>query len=115
MTIYVRSLLILGALIVLVFMLKRIRHAHVKIEYSIFWIGFSTILLLMGMFPKVVYWISAEIGFQSPINMVYLVVIFVLILKLFFTTLQISKLENKIDALAQQVAIDRKIDQEENR
>ena len=115
MTILIRILLIVSAVALLAFMLKRIRQAKLKIEYTIFWIIFATILVLMGIFPKVFYWISYAIGFQSPISMVFLVIIFVLILKMFFMTLQISQLENKVDALAQQIAIDRKIDKDEKK
>ena len=110
MSIYLRILLIVGALLLMGFMLKRIRQSKLKIEYTIFWIAFSGILVLMGIFPELFYWISDLIGFQSPISMVYLVIIFVLIVKMFFMTIQISQLENKIDSLTQQVAIDRKID-----
>lgn len=113
MTVLIRILLIVSAVLLLVFMLKRIRQAKLKIEYTIFWIIFATLLVFMGIFPKLFYWISAMIGFQSPISMVFLVIIFVLILKMFFMTLQISQLENKVDALAQQIAIDRKIDKDE--
>lgn len=113
MTLLIRILLVISAILMLAFMLKRIRQAKLKIEYTIFWIAFSTILVLMGIFPKVFYWISGVIGFQSPISMVFLVIIFVLIIKMFFMTIQISQLENKIDALAQQIAIDRKIDLDE--
>ncbi len=112
MTYLIRILLIISAILMLVFMLKRIRQSKLKIEYTIFWIAFSTLLVLMGIFPKVFYRISGLIGFQSPISMVFLVIIFVLIVKMFFMTIQISQLENKVDALAQQIAIDRKIDKD---
>ncbi len=115
MTILIRILLVVSAVSLLAFMLKRIRQAKLKIEYTIFWIVFSTILVFMGIFPKLFYKISYLIGFQSPISMVFLVIIFVLILKMFFMTLQISQLENKVDALAQQIAIDRKIDKDEKK
>lgn len=64
----------------------------------------------MGIFPNIVSKISAILGFQSPVNMVFLIIIFILIVKLFFNTIQMSALENKVDSLAQQIAIDRKID-----
>ena len=107
-----RLVMIVGALFLMVFMLKRIRQAKVKIEYTVFWIIFSGILVLMGIFPQVFYWVSGLLGFQAPINMIYLVIIFVLIVKLFLTSVQISQLENKVDSLTQQVAIDRKVDKE---
>lgn len=115
MSVLIRILLIISAALMLVFMLKRIRHAKLKIEYTIFWITFASILVVMGIFPGILYNISYLLGFQSPISMVFLVIIFVLIIKMFFMTLQMSQLEYKIDALAQQIAIDSKIDKEEKK
>ncbi|MGC4019335.1 MAG: DUF2304 domain-containing protein [Muricomes sp.] len=113
MSVLIRILLIISALLLLIFMLKRIRQAKLKIEYTIFWVTFASILVVMGIFPQALYSISYFLGFQSPISMVFLVIIFVLIIKMFLMTLQISQLENKIDALTQQIAIDRKMDKEE--
>ena len=96
----------------LMFMLKKIRMAKLKIEYSVFWISFASILVIMGVFPKIFYEISDFIGFQSPISMVFLIIIFVLIVKNFFMSIQISQLENKIDNLVQRIAIDRKNDRD---
>lgn len=112
MSIYIRVLLIIGAVLMLAFMLKKIRQSKLKIEYIIFWIVFSTLLVIIGIFPQVISWISRVLGFQAPINLVFLLIIFVLIIKLFFNTLQISALENKVDSLAQQIAIDRKLDKD---
>ena len=112
MSIYIRVLLIIGAVLMLAFMLKKIRQSKLKIEYIIFWLVFSTLLVFMGIFPQVVSWISRTLGFQAPINLVFLLVIFVLIIKLFYNTLQISALESKVDNLAQQIAIDRKLDKD---
>lgn len=112
MSIYIRVLLIIGAIALLAFMVRRIRQSKLKIEYTIFWIGFSGVLVLMGIFPQIITRIAYALGFQSSVNMVYLVIIFVLIVKLFFNTIQISALENKVDSLAQQIAIDRKMDKE---
>lgn len=112
MSIYIRVLLIIGAVLMLAFMLKKIRQSKLKIEYIIFWLVFSTLLVFMGIFPQVVSWISRVLGFQAPINLVFLLIFFVLIIKLFFNTLQISALENKVDSLAQQIAIEQKMDRD---
>ena len=110
MNIMLRLFLIIGAVVLLLFMLKRIRQSKLKIEYTIFWIIFASLLVFMGIFPKFFYVLSAFMGFQAPMSMVLLAIIFVLIVKTFFMTIQISQLENKIDALTQQIAINRKID-----
>lgn len=110
MNILLRVLLIIGALLLLIFIMKRIRQSKLKIEYTVFWIVFSGLLVFMGFFPELLYRLSTFMGFQAPINMVFLAIIFVLIVKMFFMTIQMSQLENKIDALTQQIAINRKSD-----
>lgn len=109
-----RVLLIVCAISLLFFVLNKIRQAKMKIEYTVFWILFSSILVVMGIFPRLFYKISDFIGFQSPISMVFLVIIFVLIIKSFFMTIQISQLENKIDNLVQQIAIREKMEKKDN-
>ncbi|MFI7845134.1 DUF2304 domain-containing protein [Dorea amylophila] len=115
MSLYIRILLIVGAGLSLVFILKKIRQSKLKIEYVVFWFCFSSILVLMGVFPKIITIISKILGFQSPINMVFLIIIFILIIKLFFNTIQISALENKVDSLAQQIAIEKKKEEEKKK
>ena len=41
MSIFIRILLVVGAIVLLAFMLRKIRLAKLKIEYTVFWIGFS--------------------------------------------------------------------------
>lgn len=112
MSIYIRILLIVGAVLLMAFMMRKIRQSKLKIEYIVFWFIFSGVLVIIGAFPQTISWISNILGFQAPINLAYLVIIFVLIVKLFFNTLQLSALENKVDSLTQQIAIDRKMDKD---
>ncbi|GFI36506.1 DUF2304 domain-containing protein [Lachnospiraceae bacterium 50-23] len=107
---FLRILLVIGAVLLMIFMVRRIRQSKLKIEYSIFWIIFSGVLVVMGSFPQFFYVVSKLLGFQSPINMIYLVIIFILIMKLFLMSIQISDLETKVDSLVQQIAIDEKLD-----
>jgi hypothetical protein len=45
-------------------------------------------------------------GIQSPANMVFLFVIFILLIKTFNLTLEISQLQYKIQELVQKIALD---------
>ena len=38
---FLRILLVIGAVLLMIFMVRRIRQSKLKIEYSIFWIIFS--------------------------------------------------------------------------
>lgn len=101
----IRILLVIGSLATMLFMLRRIRKAQVQIEDSVFWLLFSAALLVISIWPQIIYRISYMLGFQSPMSMVYLLIIFVLLIKQFFMTLRISQLDAKVRSLVQTVAL----------
>ena len=101
----IRILLILGSLATLMFILRRIRHAKMQIEDSIFWIFFAALLLFMSLFPGVLCYISNLLGFMAPINLVYVLIIFVLLLHQFTLTERISQMDVKLRTLTQRVAL----------
>lgn len=100
-----RLFLILGSVATLLYFISRIRKSKLKINHSIYWVFFGLALLVLACIPNVVFRISTLLGFQSPSNLVYLIVIFLLVIKLFTTTMRISKLNEQVNALTQAVAI----------
>ncbi|MDD5863193.1 MAG: DUF2304 domain-containing protein [Firmicutes bacterium] len=102
-----RIILFLGAGVTFLYFISGIRKNRLKINHSIFWIVFGLILLALACVPGALFWLSALLGFQSPSNLVYLIVIFLLVIKLFTTTVRLSRLSEQVTALAQSAAIDR--------
>lgn len=111
MTPVLRILLIAFSILTLIHMVRKIRESKLQIEYSIFWIGFALVLLFMSLFPGVVSLFTDLAGIQSPVNLVFLAIIFILIIKLFTMTVKISELENKTKELAQKIAVDKALEQ----
>ena len=105
--------LIFGAILMNYYILKRIRQSKLQIEYSIFWIVFSAILLVFSIFPFLVALLTRMIGMELPVNFIFLFFILILILKAFFQTIETSALENKVCNLTQRLAIEEKDRQEE--
>ena len=99
------SLLIIGSIVTFLFAMKLIRKSTVRIEDTLFWIIFCIVLILLSVFPRSVYKLSVALGFQSPINFIYLVIIFVLIVNQFLMSLKISRLIIKQKELVQTLAI----------
>ena len=106
-------LLILGAICMTYFIMKKIRQSKLQIEYAIFWIIFSVILLVFSVFPFLVAMMTRAIGMELPVNFIFLLFILILILKAFFQTIETSTLENKVRNLTQRLAIEEKERQEE--
>lgn len=106
MTMQLRMVLIVVSVLTTWLILRKIRMSKMRIEDSIFWIGFSLMLIVFSVFPEIVYWMSALSGTQTPVNFIFLFIIFVLILRMFRLTVKISQLETKVRDLAQRIAID---------
>ena len=100
-----RIFLITGALATLVYFIRKIRRSKLKINHSIFWMVFGLILLFLALMPESLFLVSYFLGFQSPVNLLYVLVIFLLVVKLFTTTMRLSKLSEQVEALAQELAI----------
>ena len=100
-----RLFLIVGSIATLYYFIRKIRKSKIKINHSIFWVVFGLVLLLLALVPDSVFWLSRVLGFQSPSNLVYLIIIFLLVIKLFTTTMRLSKLSEQVTSLTQMIAI----------
>ena len=113
MSIALRICLVALSIISLFYIIRKIRYSKMQIEYTLFWIVLSIIMILMAVFPQIVYWIAYMFGIMSPANMVYLFIIGILLVKVFMMTIEISNLESKVQALIQEVGISGKEQREE--
>lgn len=108
-----RVVLILLSLFSLIYVVWKIRNAKMQIEYALFWIIFALLMIIISVFPYTVYWLTSKLGIMSPANFVYLFIIIVLLIKTFMMTIELSKLENKVKDLVQQIAINEKAQRDE--
>lgn len=113
MSSFLRVLLIIGAVATAMYVIRKIHRSIIPIDDSIFWFAFSFLLALFGIFPQVVVAMAKLIGVDSPANLVFLIIIFVILLKLFFMSLSISQLNARVAQIAQRYAIDAR-DHEDN-
>lgn len=111
MTISLRICLIIVSVLTMLYMMKKIRQSKLQIEYSVFWIVVASMLIVFSVFPKIVYLAADLVGIKSPANLIFVFIIFVLLLKIFMMTLELSHLENKVKELIQHVAIKEQSDE----
>lgn len=104
-SIILRSLLILVSVWLFFYVLRSVRKAQVQIDDMIFWLVFSVIMVILAAVPQIALWAAGIFGVQSPINLIYLVIIFVLLLKSFNMSVKYSQMETKMKTLTQAIAI----------
>ena len=79
MTLLLRIVLIVASVLTTVLILRKIRQSKLQIEDSLFWIGFSFMLILFSVFPIVPTVLAELAGTYSTSNFIFLFVIFLLI------------------------------------
>ena len=97
--------LITACVLTAIFVFRKIRKSQLKIGDTLYWMLFCLFLLLMAIFPKTVYSVSDFIGFESPSNFTFVVIIFLLLIKIFHLDLRVIKLEDKVTKFAQKYAL----------
>ncbi len=105
MSVLLRSVLLVAAAFSAIWIIYRIRRAKVRLEDTLFWIGTSAILLILGAFPQVSYWAAAMLGIQAPSNFVFLVMICLLFEKVLTMSILHSQMEEKYVTMAAEIAI----------
>ena len=108
MSLTLRIALIIVCVVACLYVLRRIRRAQMEIEDAIYWILVSFALVIISIFPQIPDFLSRSLGIRSPSNFVFLSVIFVVIVKLFSLSLEVSFLKQKLKSTIQNVAIRQK-------
>lgn len=112
MTVIFRVILVLVSILTMAFMMRKIRQAKVQIEAALFWVIMALILVVFSLFPAVADACAHLLGIYSTPNFLFLFMIFLLIVKVFGMTLQMSQMESRQKELVQRIALDQK-DREE--
>jgi hypothetical protein len=105
MNLILRAVLIAGALLTLIYFVYQIRKKRLQIDYTLFWVLFSGLLFVVALFPQIIISAAHLLGVDSPANLVFLVIIFLLVLRLFSVTLKLSRLNQQVSDLIQRLAL----------
>ena len=99
MTPTLRVVLIVVSILTTFMIMRKIRQSKLQIEDSIFWLGFSSILIVFSIFPGLPDLLAELAGTYTTANFIYLAV-------MFHMSIKQSQLETKVKDLAQKIALD---------
>ena len=105
MSLISRILSISLSLILLFSIIELIRRNKLKEKYAILWLITGISILLLAVFEKLLYWITAIFGIAMPINAIFFLGIFFIILMSLHFSLAISNLVEQNKRLAQRLAL----------
>lgn len=100
-----RILLIAVSVGMTFFVLRKIHKAQLDIDDSLHWIVSAFVLLLLSIFPQIAVKAAEALGFMSPANFVFLCVIFVVLVRLFIQSVEMSVQKHRLNHLVQKLAL----------
>ena len=100
-----RIILIISSFGAFCLCILKIKQSKLKVENSVTWMFGSILLILMSIFSNVVEWISNLLGFVSPVNFVFLIMITFLLMQTFIDNIHITALNEKIKDLDHYIAL----------
>ena len=115
MPIILRILLFISSFLSFLFVTRRLKKSEVKLHDTTFWVILSMVFVVLSLFPGVVIWLAGLIGIQSPINLVFLIIIFCLLAHCFIQSLRFSAVEDKFERFVEEDALREEKNTNENR
>lgn len=103
-----RVVLILGSFLALWIVVKRVRKSKIRVADSVYWVLCAVLMLLFAIFPQIAFFFSGLLGFLSPSNFVFCMIIALMLIKLFNLSCDVSRLTDKVEQLAQELALHEK-------
>lgn len=93
------SLLLLG--VVITMLVRR----QLREKYAALWIIIGAAVLVLGIFPQLLQWMTMAFGFQLPANLLFTIAIILLLGVALHLSWELSHAEEEIRRLAEEVAI----------
>ena len=96
MNINLRTGLMIASILVLILILVTVAKRKLNIKYSIVWILWALLSLIMSIFPETFYGIADLLGIEMPVNAVFLIMTALLYFLTFYVYIMISKHNEEI-------------------
>lgn len=98
--------LALGLVIVVsvtVLLLRR----QLREKYAVLWLTIGLAVLLLGVFPQALAWLTSTLGFQLPANLIFTMAIGLLLAVTLHLSWELTRSEERLRRLAEEAAISR--------
>lgn len=101
-------ILMIVMLLVVIYIVNLVRKKRIDFKYALMWLFVDICILLLTIVPDFLTILSKAIGIASPMNMLFFFGFCFAVIIIFFLSLSVSKLADKVRKLSQEIAIIRK-------
>lgn len=95
------------ALLILFLVLWLLLTRRLREKYAVLWLIIGIVVLVLGLFPQLLLWLTSALGVQLPANLLFAVAIVLLLGVALHLSWELSQAEEEIRRLAEEIAISR--------
>lgn len=108
MNIGLKIFLIFFAALFFLVIIRMVKKKYLELYYSIVWLLTGMSFLILAIFDNILVFISKVIFVKEPVNALFLIVLFFVIIILLTLTVALSKITRRIVDLSQEIALIKK-------
>lgn len=109
------GLAIIVSVVFFLFVVRLVKRKQIKVEYSLLWLGFACLFVVMSIFRNLIEWTANLLGFAyAPAALLLMLVVSTICILMQFSIV-LSKLSDRCRVLTQELAIlRRQFDEHDN-
>lgn len=101
----IQLIAILGSILFMIGIIELIRRKQIKEAYALLWLIFGTVFVIFSIWKKGLDFLAALVGIYYPPALLFLILILAIILVLIQFSVVISKNNDRIRKLTQEIAL----------
>lgn len=105
MTITLQRILIVGSTLFFIYIFNMVRTKKLELKYTLTWMITSIAFIILSSIPNALNFISKVLSIKSPMNALFFILIFFIILIIFSLTVALSRNSKRVRVLNQEIAI----------
>jgi hypothetical protein len=95
------------ALVILAIVIRMLLTRTLREKYAVMWLLIGAVVLVLGIFPQLLLWLTEALGVQVPANLLFALAIVLLLGVALHLSWELSQNEGEIRRLAEEAAITR--------
>ena len=107
-----QTILIISTIFFTIFVFVKTNKRKLNYKLTILWLCLCIFTIILAVFPEITIRISETLHIEKPVNALFLMFIFLIIVLLFYMSIEISSLQNKLTILIQKSALSQKRNEE---
>lgn len=108
-----RIILLFSSCVSVWYIVRKLRQSQMQLLDALYWLLVAFMLCIFGFFPSIPVKLAEVVGVISPVNLVYLIMLFIALLRCFLLSIRISKIENNFKRLVEELAVRTTIEKNE--